>query len=44
MSIKQKFSKQQQSAKDRENTRKFLLIITVATVALIALMYLAFAR
>lgn len=42
MSIKQKYSREHKSEKDRAENRKFLLIIVVATVALMALMYLAF--
>ena len=42
MSIKQKFSREQKSEKDRAENRKFLLIIAVSTVVLMGLMYLAF--
>ena len=42
MSIKQKFSREHKSEKDRAENRKFIIIIAIATVALMALMYLAF--
>jgi hypothetical protein len=42
MSIKQKFSREHKSEKDRAENRKFLLIIVVATAALMTLMYFAF--
>ncbi|MDO8368762.1 MAG: hypothetical protein Q7T20_18325 [Saprospiraceae bacterium] len=42
MSIKQKFSRQHKSEKDRAENRKFLLIIVVSTVVLMGLMYLGF--
>ena len=44
MSIKQKFSRQHKSEKDRAENRKFLLILAVSTLALMALMYFAFVR
>ncbi len=42
MSIKQKFSREHKSEKGRAENRKFMIIIAVVTVGLIALMYLAF--
>ena len=42
MSIKQKYSREHKSEKDRAENRKFMLIIAVATIALMAVMYLAF--
>lgn len=44
MSIKQKFSREQKSEKDRAENRRFLVIIVVCTVALMSLMYYAFVR
>ncbi len=44
MSTKQKITKQQQSAKDEAESRRFLIILGVATVAVILVMYLVFAR
>lgn len=44
MSIKQKFSREHKSEKDRENTRRFLTIIAVSTLVLMGLMYMAFVR
>jgi hypothetical protein len=44
MAAKQKSTKQQQSAKDREGTRNFLLVVVLATIALMALVYFAFVR
>jgi len=44
MSIKQKFSREHKSEKDRAENRKFILIIAVSTVVLMALMYFAFVR
>lgn len=43
MSIKQNFSRQKNSEKDRESNRNFLVVIVLVTVALMALMYYAFA-
>ena len=42
MSIKQKYSRQHKSEKDRAENRKFILILVVCTLALMGLMYLAF--
>jgi hypothetical protein len=42
MSIKQKYSREHKSEKDRAENRKFILVIVVATVALMAVMYFAF--
>jgi len=42
MSIKQKFSREHKSEKDRAENRKFILVIVVATIALMAVMYFAF--
>ncbi|MFN0216303.1 MAG: hypothetical protein ACKVT2_18745 [Saprospiraceae bacterium] len=42
MSIKQKFSRQHKSEKDRAENRKFLLIVVVVTVAIMTAMYFAF--
>jgi len=44
MSIKQKFSREHKSEKDRENSRRFLTIIAVSTLVLMGLMYMAFVR
>jgi hypothetical protein len=42
MSIKQKFSKQRRNDKDQAEMRNFLMIVVVATVALMVLMYFIF--
>ena len=42
MSIKQKFTREHKSEKDRAENRKFIIVIAIATVALMGLMYLAF--
>jgi hypothetical protein len=42
MSIKQKFSREKTSAKDRESNRNFLVLIVLVTVALMALVYYVF--
>jgi hypothetical protein len=42
MSIKQKFSREHKSEKDRAENRKFILVIVVATIALMTVMYFAF--
>ncbi len=42
MSIKQKSNKQRRSVKDQEEMRKFLLIVVLATGALMVLMYFIF--
>lgn len=42
MSTKHKLTKEQQAAKDREENRKFLIILGIATIALMVLMYLLF--
>ncbi len=42
MSIKQKFSREHKSEKDRAASRKIMLVIAVSTVTLMVLMYLAF--
>ena len=39
MSIKQKMKKQKVAEKDREDNRKFVIILAVATLALMVLMY-----
>lgn len=44
MAAKHKFTKKQQSSKDRENNRKFIIVMALVTLALMALMYFAFAR
>jgi len=43
MATKQRFTKRRQSAKDREENRKFITILAVATVLLMLLMYFIFA-
>lgn len=43
MSIKQNFSRQKQSEKDREGNRNFLVVVVLVTVALMVAMYFAFA-
>jgi hypothetical protein len=43
MTTKHKSSKQKISAKDREGNRKFLLVVAIATLALMLLMYFIFA-
>ena len=40
---KHKVTKQKQSAHDREDNRKFLLILAIATILLMLVMYFAFA-
>jgi hypothetical protein len=42
MSIKQKFSREHKSEKDRAENRKFILVIVLATAALMTVMYFAF--
>lgn len=42
MSIKQKFSREHKSEKDRAENRKFIMVLVVATVALMTVMYFAF--
>lgn len=42
MSTKHKLTKEQQTAKDREENRKFLVVLGLATIALMVLMYLLF--
>lgn len=42
MSIKHKSTKQKISAKDREDNRKFFIVLGLATVALMLLMYFIF--
>ena len=42
MAAKQKLTKQKISAKDREDNRKFLIVVAIATVALMLLMYFIF--
>ncbi len=42
MSIKQKYSRQHKSEKDRAENRKFIIIMAVATLALMAVMYFVF--
>ena len=42
MATKQKLTKQKISVKDREDNRKFLIVLAVATVALMLLMYFIF--
>lgn len=44
MSTKQKVTKQQRNAKDREENRRFMTILAVSTVLLMLLMYFIFAR
>lgn len=44
MATKQKVNKQQQVRRDREENRKFITIVAVATVLLMALLYFVFAR
>lgn len=44
MAHRQKYTKQQRSTKDREEMRKFLTIVAIATLALMVLMYFIFAR
>lgn len=44
MSTKHRTPKQKISAKDREDNRKFLIVLAVATVALMLLMYFIFTR
>jgi RsiW-degrading membrane proteinase PrsW (M82 family) len=39
MASKQKLTKQKISAKDREDNRKFLIVLAVATLVLMLLMY-----
>lgn len=42
MSTKQKLTKQKTTVKDREDNRKFLIVLAVATAALMLLMYFIF--
>lgn len=44
MAHRQKYTKQQRSTRDREEMRKFLTIVAIATLALMVLMYFIFAR
>jgi hypothetical protein len=44
MATKQKLTKQKISAKDREDNRKFLIVLGIATLVLVALMYFIFVR
>ncbi len=44
MSTKHRSTKEKISAKDREDNRKFLIVLALATVALMLLMYFIFAR
>jgi len=39
MSVHKKLSKQEQDAKDREENRKFMIIVGISTLVLILLMY-----
>lgn len=39
---KQKFTKEQQKANEAEENRKFLMIVVIATIVLVALMYFIF--
>lgn len=43
MATKQKLTKEKTSAKDREDNRKFFIVLAVATAALMVLMYFIFA-
>ncbi len=43
MASKHKFTRQRQTTKDREEMRKFLMIVAIATLALMVLMYFIFA-
>ncbi len=42
MSTKHKHSREHKSEKDQAENRKFLIIIAVATIALMSVMYFAF--
>jgi hypothetical protein len=42
MATKQKLTKEKISAKDREDNRKFLFVLAVATAVLMLLMYFIF--
>lgn len=44
MATRHKTSKQKISAKDREDNRKFITILAIATVLLMILMYIIFVR
>lgn len=44
MATKHKTPKQKITAKDREDNRKFLIVLAIATVALMLLMYFIFGR
>jgi|GEM_PF-656858 len=44
MSTKQKVTKQQQTEKDAAESRRFLIILGVATVVVMLIMYLIFVR
>ncbi len=44
MATKQKVTKQQKDRRDREETRKFITIVAMATVLLMVLLYYAFVR
>jgi cytochrome c-type biogenesis protein CcmH/NrfG len=41
---KHKLTKQKQSTQDKEDNRKFLIVLAVATIALMLVMYFAFTR
>lgn len=42
MAHRPKYTRQQRSTKDREEMRKFLTIVVIATLALMVLMYFIF--
>ena len=42
MSTKHKSTKQKITVKDREDNRKFLIVLAIATIALMLLMYFIF--
>lgn len=44
MATKQKVNKQQQVRRDREDNRKFITIVAVATVLLMVFIYYVFVR
>jgi len=42
MATKQKWTKEKITSKDREDNRKFLLVLAISTAALMVLMYFIF--